>query len=402
MRILLWGNPGNGCYQLGKILIKKGHLVSLYLMSFDKQRSNPFHIDREANDTWFYSYDNDSFWRKLYIKRELVNYVDKNFDVVITAGMALTNTYRFSIPVFVFPTGGELNSDPFFKRGHIYNFKALFLLLAHNYSLRKVKKIFATGAFTPDIKAYERLRHKGFVVTSWPVDSKDHHRLVDQELLADLEKKYEKYKMVVMWFTRLNSDPNAPSYKAPDKFFKVMFKLLEKKLNIKILYGRHGTHADEIEQQIVDSGFSEYFESLPHMEYWRLQTYYSLSNGVIVETMMNAGGNMSNVARDCLALGAPLVTNYNDDIYALYPEGWPILRINNSSDLEFQLEKVYGWTSNDRADYKLEVSRWFSHFMEAENVVVEIERALAYEALMHRFRSSLPFPLSLIGKNKAI
>ena len=115
----------------------------------------------------------------------------------------------------------------------------------------------------------------------------------------------------------------SPSYKAPEKFIaEVLDFLKETKKKVHVIYGGHGRNVNEIRKLIGDSDYSETFEEVPHMKYSRLQTYLSIKNTVVVETMAESGGNMSMMARDCLALRTIMITNYNNDILSIYPESY--------------------------------------------------------------------------------
>ena len=259
----------------------------------------------------------------------------------------------------------------------------------------------AGGAFTPDIKAYARLKHKGITNIYMPVDGVEHRSRVDAQLTHSLNLQYQEFDLVIMWFTRINMDKSAPSYKAPELFLSELFDFLKNtQKKIRIIYGAHGTHVKQFEDLISASGMEGCFESVPHMEYWRLQSYYLIDNGVVVETMMPAGGNMSNVARDCMALGTPMITNYSDDILAVYPKSWPILKVEKKGDLTKRLHEVSLWGYKDKDDYKKSVREWFSSYMDSENITDLIEKIFTYEVLLNKHRSIWPYPLSLIGKNK--
>lgn len=403
MKILFWGNSGNGSYQLAKIFQKEGIHVELYMMSYDKHRSNPLDIDKELQNypSWIHQYQNDSFSQKVTIKKDILEYINSNFDIVITVGLAVANSYLFKIPVVIYPTGGELNADPFFSIGHFARPWNIPIKLFLIYSIRKANKIFAGGTFIPDAKAYERLRHKGIINIKMPVDSQEHLQFVDLNLKNELNQKYASYKIVIMWFTRVNMDKNRPSYKAPELFLQAVFKFLSTHPNVKIVYGRHGTELSEFEKMIQESGYSSYFESVPHMEYWKLQTYLAVKNAVVVETMMNAGGNMSNMARDCLALQTTMITNYDDDILAIYPEAWPILRVNNAEELLNQLNNVYAWNETEHTLYKQQVRNWFDKYMDARNVTKDLITHLKFVITIAKYKTTYWFPFSLLGKNKA-
>ena len=114
MRILFWGNAGNTTYQLAKILKKRVHVIELFMMSSDINRSDPASIDKK-NPSWVRYYNNDGVLKKISINNKIKKYINSSFDIVIVCGSSITNSFWFSLPVLVYPTGGELNSDPFFK-----------------------------------------------------------------------------------------------------------------------------------------------------------------------------------------------------------------------------------------------------------------------------------------------
>ena len=105
------------------------------------------------------------------------------------------------------------------------------------------------------------------------------------------------------------------------------------------------------------------------------------------------------MARDCLALGTPMITNYNDDLLALYPEMWPILRVNKRGDLLNHLKDISSWKKKDLISYKKKNKHWFNKYMDSKEVLKHLESKLRLEVLLFKNRKKVFYPFSLIGRN---
>ncbi len=401
LRVLFWGNSTHGNYKLAKIFKQFGHKVELYMMSLDTLRSDPKHLDLKSYPNWIKQYDNVPFFKRIWVPKYLREHVNNNFDVVIVCGLSIINSHCFKIPVLIFPTGGELNDDPFFKKGHTIRPMRLIECIIHNYSIQKSKKILSLGAFTYDVKAYARLRHKGILSIFTPIDKSFHIKMINKNLLKKLNEKYSRYDLVILWLSRINMKKNSPSYKAPEKFLNETIELLNTtKSKIKIIYGKHGTHVKEFEKKIQQTNMQNFFEAVPHLKYSELQTYLSIKNAVLVETMSDSGGNMSGMARDCMALGTVMITNYNEDVLSFYPETWPIFKVNKNKDLLLHLRKILKWNKKDFEAHKLNINSWFNKYMCSNEVFKFLEIKLRFEVLLHKNKNSWIFPFSMFGKNK--
>ena len=109
---------------------------------------------------------------------------------------------------------------------------------------------------------------------------------------------------------------------------------------------------------------------------------------------------ISNVSRECLAIGTPVIANYDDDIHYIYPENYPIFRANNSNDLISIFQEMYHWNNDDRTNHKNKILLWFKKYMDHKSVIDGYERELRYLNLIQKYKTRLPFPFSLFGSNK--
>ncbi len=401
LKILFWGNSGNYPYQLAEIL-KTNHYVEMYLMKSDNQWKNKAqNIDLLAMPKWIKEYDDTSFLKRTFINKRILNYINSNFDVAIVCGISLQSSFNFKIPYVIFPTGGEINSSPFFSFKSFLNPFTFLTQLFYNISIQKAEKIFSTAdGFSFHLKAYARFKYKGVVNCYAPVDQNYIEGLVNQRLLDELNEKYKKYKLVILWLNRCNMETNTPSFKDPNLFLDSVFEVLKKSKNIKVIYAKHGRELQQFENRISENGLEEYFDGVPYLESGAYQAYLSIKNALVVDSLAPNGGYNSNVMRESLALKVPIAANYDDDIYSVYPECYPVFRVNKGSDLEEIIRNLYTWNENDRETYKKSVQIWFEKYMSHKSVIKNYEKELKYLVLLNRYKSSSFFPLSLFGKNK--
>ena len=401
LNILFWGNSGNYPYQLAKML-RKNHNVEMFLMKSDNQWVNNNQDDKELNSSdWIKEYDNTSFLKATFINKAVLKYINNNFDIAIVCGVSIQSAFNFKIPYVIFPTGGEINSSPFLSYTSFLNPKVLLTQIFYNIAIQKSQKILSTAdGFNYHLNAYSRLKHKGVVNCYAPIDQNYIHSLIDHKLLEKLNKKYSEYRLVVLWLNRCNMEPNTPSFKDPNLFLDSIFKVLQNYKNIKVIYARHGRDLSHFEDKIKKSGLNEFFESVPYLKSGEYQTYLSIKNALVVDSLAPNGAYNSNVMRESLALKTPISANYDDDIYFVYPECYPVFRVNKGSDLEEIINKLYKWSENDREEYKNKVQIWFDKYMCHNAVIKNYERELKYSVLLNKYKNTKFFPLSLFGKNK--
>ena len=402
LNLLFWGNSGNYPFQLAKMLIEKKHNVEMFFMKSDNQwKNNSQNFDFDNLPDWITNYDNTSYFNKIRIKKNILNYINNNFDVVIVCGVALSNAYLFKIPYVIFPTGGEINSTPFFTARSFINIKIFIIQFFYNLSIYKAKKIIsAADGWHFDVNAFARFKHNGIVNCYAPIDRSYLKSLINKELLSSLNKKYEKYDLVIFWSNRINTESNSPSFKDPQVFLDAVFSILRKLDNIKIIYVRHGQNISDFEKQINNSKYKEKFDAVEYLRKGEYQTYLSINNILAVDSMAPQGGFSSNLLRDSLALSTLLAANYDDDILFIYPESYPVLKANSKIDLENIFLSVYKWSEVERKNYKKKIQNWFDKYMDHSVIINHYEREFKFLALLHRYNKKSPFPLSLIGKNK--
>ena len=402
LKILFWGNSGNYPFELAEML-SKDHFVEMFHMQSDWiWNKDSYSIDENNFPSWNKIYDDSSYFRSIFIERKILNYINNNFDVVVVCGNSLISAFAFKIPYVIFPTGGEINSNPFLTFRSFINLKTFFRAFYLNLSIKRAQKILSTAdGFPFHIKAYSRFKHKGVVNCYAPINQDYLKSLVKKDLLLDLNNKYKNFNLVILWFNRFNSVPNTPSFKDPQLFLDSIFITLEKHKNIKIIYAEHGVDFKKFHKKIKDSKFSSSFECIPYLKGGEYHTYLSIENAIVVDSLASSnGGYNSHAIRDSLGLNALVAANYDNDIYYVYPQGYPIFRVNSANDLVKVFSDLYHWTKNDRDEYKKKIQKWFDEYMDHKIIIKNYEKELLYLLLFHKYKTKIPYPFSLIGTNK--
>jgi len=335
MRVALIGNMGNNLYRLGKWLREAGVDAHLYLLRQERgNRCLPEEIDPHiAPDAggypdWIHQYDDRSqtwFLRRSRVARD----IDAQFDVLVTMGArGLVAVMHFRrIPILHWSSGSEVSEYPLwlFARGTSLRWRVVSLQMRR--ALQRVRLV-VTG-FEPEVEALRRLGlERKTRIWGGPEDVRDNLARIDTDLADRLRRRYEPYRRVFLWLSRLNfADRSRPVYKGPEIFLDAFERLAGRwGHEVRAVIGTHGDDVDAFVQRVQQKHLGDTIDFVPHLPYAELLAYLALPRAVVVDNLAKEYGVLAGMARDALSVGAVTVKALDRDfVRKCHGEGCPIL-----------------------------------------------------------------------------
>lgn len=374
MRILFYGNQGNQPFRIARWLRQKGLDVKLYLpKNLPHSRSLPEWENPELRNnypnwikTYHHSWFND-FFPPRCIRKEA-----KKYDILFTTGVHhIVSALKIDLPIVFNPRGGDITQLPFFSdlRSELMSF----------FYRRRISLVSLILTVQEDCIWAARLLGISDKVKFFPVlvDSDQIRLDIDNELLEELEKKYEKYDYVFLNLSRKNLNPSKPDYKGNEKFLKAFKKLTNKNDNvsIKLILGMHGTNVSDFEDTVAALDLDRYCDYVEHLPLPKLHAYLSLSNGIVFDQFGYILKSFGGIGQETLSLGNVLVcsTDTSDNLFKKnYGDNCPLLYAFTVDEIFNQMEKIINLDKTKLDDIRKRSEEWAYKYLHWENRIEEL------------------------------
>jgi len=391
MKVAFVGNQDNNAYRCCKFLREAGLDAHLYMIRQERgPRSFPEFVDRALAGhypDWIHQYD-DKGRISFLLPSRLARVIEDEYDVVITSGATglLAARHFRRLPVVHLTLGSEVNDFPMrlfsLRSGGLHWRVAAWLM---RRGLRHAARIITHG-FWPEMRVLRRLGllDKTFV---WglPEDTGANRKRVGTELLEELNRKYARYDRVFIWLARVNfHDPRDPEYKAPQVFLGALERLaLGEKRNIKAIVGEYGKDIAAFKKMAAAKGLEPCIEYVPHMEFWKVLTYFSMANGVVVDVPdMEHGHILGGLAREGLSVGSAIISAWDDGLVGLcYGDGCPIIKAWDVDSCYQAMKRLAEMDSDEFRGLRQRSAEWADahlHYTSRMNELIDLLRRTIY------------------------
>lgn len=385
VKVCFWGNQGNASYRFCKWLHAKGIGAELYMMKNDNVRSFPdnFNVNCECDvdSEWLHVYNNN-ISGSLYLNRELRRHIETTYDAIVVVGvMGMLTAHWFNIPIVSFSTGPS-NQGVIKMWDHLSFPNRLKWAVGRYLTRRSVRKCYKVLVhYEPEIYSLASIGQEGKqLFFGMPEDVRENNN-IDQVMLATLNARYSRYDKVFMWLGRISfSDSNSPMYKGADKFLMAASRLLEEGRNFRLIVGEHGEDLEAFRAMVLKLGLSEHVDWVQHMPTWKLQTYLSISNAVIVDELTEFNCVSSGIFRECLSVGGVLIRSYSEILTSMGYAALdcPVLHAKTAEETYARMAEVMTWSKSEFAilqqrsrDWAMAHMHWESRIEHLLNVLRE-------------------------------
>lgn len=402
MRVCYWGNQGNLGYRLSKWFRAKGIETHLFILKKEllDERSRPESIDQELKSgypSWIHIYDQSRFI--FFVPKELRDYINKNFDILMTTGLLMANAFIFKIPIVCAISGSEgiwgRFSDKLESTGSLrYRIKKIITTVCYKATVRRAKKV-VTG-FDPvilSINSIGQISKQSFC--GLPEDVIGNKKLVDKKLLKQLNDRYHNYDKVFLWLSRVNFvDKSNPSYKGPQIFLRAVERLInENHSNIRVVVGEHGFDWQLFKNKVKEKGLSQYFDFVPHLPYWKLSTYLSIGNAVVFDALTPNKSTSSGMVREALAVGAILIKSFDETMMSIaYGPDCPIINATAEEEILKKMQEILSWDEDLFRQKQSEIKKWAMEYLHWEKKIygyINLLKEVDYtEKLVTRYKKN--------------
>jgi len=394
MRIAFVGNQDNNAYRICLWVREQGLDAHLYLFNQEREiRSRPEQIDTALADgypQWIRTYDDTgraSFLRASAAARR----IEAEHDVVVTSGVTgLLAARQFRRrPVVHIALGSELGTYPLglFRWGTSLAWRGAAWLLRRG--LRHARKIITIGIY-PEMRALRRLRLADkAVIWGNPEDPARNRARVDPDLRAELNERYGDCRRVFLWLNRLNFlQPQAARYKAPERFLSGFERLVRAGDNVRAVVGTHGDDVDAFRQLVRDRGLAEHVDYVPHLPYWKLLTYLSIDNAVVVAVPdVQRFPILGGVAREAFSVGAVVVAAQDEMLARLiFGQPYPALRADDEASCHEALAAATAMSDEEFAAQQRRSRAWADRALHYEPHITRLLHVLREVVYADRFR----------------
>ena len=396
MKVAFVGNQDNNAYRCCVWLRDSGVEAHLYMIRQESgPRSRPEAVDVQLEGNypdWIHQYDDTgrlSFLRPGRTAGE----IEQEFDIVVTSGatgLLAANHFR-RVPVVHLTLGSEVNDFPLrllkLRAGGLKWRAAAWLM---RRALRRVNRI-VTHGFWPELQALEAMGLLDkTVIWGIPEDTRNNRSRVNAELLKQLDDKYSRYDCVFVWLSRLIfRDPASPEYKAVEKYLDAFERLaLTDKANVRAIFGDHGTDAEAFRKLVTEKGLDGHVDWVPHLAFWELLTYCSITNAAIVDVPdMQRGHILGGLVREGLSVSAPVIAAWDAELVELcYGEGCPVLRAVDAESCYRAMRRVADMGGEEFARLKQQSAEWADKHLHYERRMGELISLLGQVAYCESFR----------------
>ena len=382
MKVAFVGNQDNNAYRICRWLREAGAAAHLYLIRQERgPRSFPEFVDTSLAGNypdWIRQYD-DKGRLSFLLPSKLARRVDREYDVVVTSGatgLLSANHFRHA-PVVHLTLGSEVNDFPmrlFKLRAGGPRWQAAAWLMRR--CLRRVNKI-VTHGFWPEMRALAALGHLDkTVIWGFPEDARENRDRVGPELLAELNRACDACERVFVWLGRVNYlDKSDVEYKAPEVFLEAMRKLaIDDGRDVRAIVGEHGKDIDEFKRLVAEQGLTGRVRFVPHMDYWKVLTHFSVTNGVVVDVPeMEHGHIIGGLVREALSVGAVVIAAWDEQLVGLcYGEGCPVLRATDVNSCYAAMKHTADMSREELAALKQRSAEWADKHLHYERRIGEL------------------------------
>lgn len=387
MKICIFGNQDNSGYRIAIWLRESGHHVALYLMrNWESARSRPEAIDRDLERAgypdWIRQYDNTPL-NTLFRLAPEIDEIEADFEIVVVIGsMAMMQARHFRKIPFVNLSTGPSNQGVIRMWDHISLKHRAFWTTVRFFvrrSVRKCDRIFVH--YDPEIYSLAKLGQLGkSVIYGMPEDISGNADRVDQSLLNELNEKYCQFDRVFLWLGRIAySDPKNPMYKGADKFIEAADAIIRDGANVRLVIGKHGEDYERLRQLIEAKGLSSRVEWVDHMPYWRLLTYLSIANAVVVDELTSLHCVSSGMFRETLSVGGVLIRSISQVMTRAGHGGGdcPVLHAETVEEAAAKMWETLRWSEADNAAWRARVRVWSSRYLAKQNQIDRLVEQLA-------------------------
>ena len=395
MRIAFLGNQDNNAYRICTWIRERGIDAHLYMIRQERgPRSRPEVIDVELADgypPWIREYDDTG--RLSFLKpSKLAQEMERQYDVVVTSGVSglLAANHFHRLPVVHLTLGSEISKYPFllFSLRASLPWRGAALLMRRG--LARVKRIITHG-YWGEMRALARLGLLGKAgIWGIPEDPERNRSRVNRELLDELNRKYGEYDGVFVWLSRLNFlDKSSGAYKAADTFLDAFERFaLSDKRRIKAIVGTHGEDVDVFRRQVIEKGLASYVDYVPHLPFWKLLTYASIANGVVVEVPeMERGHILSGLAREALSVGAVVIAAQDNSLVSLcYGEACPIMIAYDVQTCYEAMARAVAMSEEEFQEMKRKSLDWAGRCLHYDKHIAKLLYLLRETVFCERFR----------------
>ena len=335
MKLLCLGNADNVGVRLYSWLNDNNVDVTLYRLAADEdpQRGNPLHYlskDQIEKNPKIHLIEDDLLKIRFVslLGGSLIKTINESFDaVVITGGFhALLFSRKIKLPKIFIHVGYEIHYHAAKFRGIPKLSKLLKnprgVLRNHFYSWLARKSMHSVDKildwFPPTVAVNKALGfEKKIIYMSFGEDVSRNQKLLNKELLNNLNQQTKDAKKVFLWLSRLNfTNPHQASYKGPDLFIKGIEYYIDqiKSGELMIYMGRHGVEVEEFIELISKSPIYNYIKWVGHLDYPDLLAYLSIKNAVLFTDFGDVNSGISGIGRDGYSVGVPMVNSNTDEI----------------------------------------------------------------------------------------
>lgn len=376
------GNQGNNAYRLCKWLRESGVETVLYCFPNPNERSDPNSVDQDfelATSSWVKELTASD--------TEEINHIIQTSDVVVTSGasgLQFIEHLRDAKFLTHFSLGSEVTEWPMMQFRPNCDDDSLRLSQQAHAGLQRADQII-TG-FRPTMKTLARLKltHKT-QICGYPEDVQDNVNRVDPALLAELNARYSKQRRVFLWLSRVNFiSKELSNYKGPEKFLNAFERVrAEHGETVIALVGDHGLDVDAFKQLIADKGLSDAVEFVPHLPFWKLLTYLSIENAVVVDELDEQKGELSGMAREALSVGAVCIKTIDSALMQIcHGDGCPILHASDEQTCFDHMSEVIEQSDESFALLKQRSRDWAMRSLDYRNKAMRyVELILAAKYL---------------------
>jgi len=398
LKVLFLGNSDN--VNLKLCMWSRNIGVDAFLWRMDEGgRGNPMEyapdLFEHGNPDWVIGAEksNKQLIISTLIKSRDIDYINKNFDVVIISGKrALIFSLKIKLPKLLVPVGYEvcylLDKTSILKtlKRILYHPKFVFEIYLNFVSLIALKSL--NGIFDSFEHNFRIYKHFNLEKILYPKsigeDCEKVRKLVDKKTIQALEKETAKAKKVFLWFSRLNyRNLSSPNYKGVDLFLKALEDILPLLENGEVLVyiGKHGIDTEPFIELAKKSPVYHYIRWREHLEYPKLLSYLSLKNAILFTDFGKNNSGVSGIGRDALVLGTVTINSCTDKATTLqYGKPAPKNYASTPKEITEQIYRLLGMSdekfrncqnrnkqySDTHMDYK-NYLKWF--YQDVEKVI---------------------------------
>lgn len=298
MKVHVYGNTLNSAYHITKELRRQGVNAEMFLDNYSPSAQDyPWWDDKEVSEdnlpTWIHYYRTFPFF---LLPNQLTKSMIADFgkcDVALVSCYGPMLAMKANVKFVFYSLGSDLN---------MISFKEELLSVWYNsYTIKeKVKKLIKVITLVPlqrkaiikysskvivymgyQVNAYikrNNIQHKTVLLT-YPKDIVNYGQKSDDELML----KYKKYKYVFFMISRHSWKSIWDDPKGNDKFIRSFAQFVKTNQDVLLIMSEKGVNLKHSKELVENLGILKNVEWVKDMPKYKLETYQTLPNMVIVD-----------------------------------------------------------------------------------------------------------------------